>query len=266
MAASKDSDRAAWDADKDEFLVISLQELADEGKRADSGFKREALKHITMQFNERFQVNYLMSQLKSRLDTLKKDYKDFKFLKENSGFGWNDEVEIPTAPDDVWKAVIEASTPNSKSINMDKTSSNELDASFGRSPQSITKRKNEVDTTMNESSCSDDSDAVPPVSLRSKKKRKTQRDQRPAGAVIGNAVAKLVEVEIAKLKTMSTTKSDATQFNSRLEQALDSFSLNYEHLSASDIATMADIIGVGHNTVATRLQVLSILPAFYDFP
>ena len=25
MAASKDSDRAAWDADKDEFLVVSLQ-------------------------------------------------------------------------------------------------------------------------------------------------------------------------------------------------------------------------------------------------
>ncbi|KAG9409703.1 hypothetical protein AC1031_020016 [Aphanomyces cochlioides] len=107
MAASKDSDRAAWDADKDEFLVISLQEQADQGKRADSGFKWEAWKQITMQFNERFQVNYLMSKLKSRLDTLKKDYKDFKFLKENSGFGWNDELEIPTASDDVWKAVIE---------------------------------------------------------------------------------------------------------------------------------------------------------------
>ncbi|KAG9409704.1 hypothetical protein AC1031_020017 [Aphanomyces cochlioides] len=101
---------------------------------------------------------------------------------------------------------------------------------------------------MNESSCSDDSDAVPPVSLRSKKKRKVQSDQRTAGAVIGNAVAKLVEVEIAKLKTMSTTKSDATQYNSRLEHALDSLSLIYEHLSAGDIATMADIIGVGHNS------------------
>ena len=41
---------------------------------------------------------------------MKKDFKDFKFLKENSGFGWDDEKKIPTGPDEVWDDMIAVST------------------------------------------------------------------------------------------------------------------------------------------------------------
>jgi len=40
---------------------------------------------------------------------LKKDFKDFKFLKDNSGFGWDDGKQIPTAPEAVWEDVIAVS-------------------------------------------------------------------------------------------------------------------------------------------------------------
>jgi hypothetical protein len=42
---------------------------------------------------------------------LKKDYKDFKYLKDNSGFGWDAEKMIPTAPEEVWKDLIAVSIP-----------------------------------------------------------------------------------------------------------------------------------------------------------
>lgn len=70
--AKKESDcgRATWVPERDEFLVMNLQAQAELGKRADSGFKKEAWKAITVAFNQRFAVVYLPGQLKSRLDTV----------------------------------------------------------------------------------------------------------------------------------------------------------------------------------------------------
>jgi hypothetical protein len=71
--AKKESDggRATWVAERDEFLVINIQAQADLGKRADSGFKKDAWKTVTIAFNERFDVVYLPAQLKSRLDSVR---------------------------------------------------------------------------------------------------------------------------------------------------------------------------------------------------
>ena len=33
---------------------------------------------------------------------LVRNYEGYSALKENSGFGWNDELQIPTAPSSVW--------------------------------------------------------------------------------------------------------------------------------------------------------------------
>lgn len=37
----------------------------------------------------------------------KVEYKVFHSLKQNSGFGWNEESKIPTAPDEVWESYLE---------------------------------------------------------------------------------------------------------------------------------------------------------------
>jgi hypothetical protein len=60
-------DRAVWDNDRDAYLVGLLQEQARLGKRADSGFKKEAWTAVMMKYNEKFAVQYDRDQLKARL-------------------------------------------------------------------------------------------------------------------------------------------------------------------------------------------------------
>jgi Myb/SANT-like DNA-binding domain len=39
-----------------------------------------------------------------------KNYKTFRALKEQSGFGWDEVEKLPTARDNVWDAYIEATS------------------------------------------------------------------------------------------------------------------------------------------------------------
>ena len=48
------------------------------------------------------------AQLQSQFNGLKAKYKTFQACIDNSGFGWNDELKIPIAPDSVWDAYIKA--------------------------------------------------------------------------------------------------------------------------------------------------------------
>ena len=58
--------RATWDLEKDAFLIFLLQEQVNRGKRADSGFKKEAWTSVTDDFNKRFTVIYKLDQIKAR--------------------------------------------------------------------------------------------------------------------------------------------------------------------------------------------------------
>ncbi|RHY98011.1 hypothetical protein DYB35_010289 [Aphanomyces astaci] len=97
----KDS-RATWSHARDLFLVTQLQAQADSGKRADNGFKKEAWRAVCNAFNLEYGVNYLPAQLKSRVSNLDCDV---KYLRDNSGFGWDDALGLPTAPEMVWASI-----------------------------------------------------------------------------------------------------------------------------------------------------------------
>jgi len=58
--------RAKWDLEKDAWLVALLQEQVVRGKRADSGFKKEAWYTVNDDFNKRFTVSYKQDQIKAR--------------------------------------------------------------------------------------------------------------------------------------------------------------------------------------------------------
>ncbi|RHY39435.1 hypothetical protein DYB30_010955 [Aphanomyces astaci] len=94
----KDS-RATWSHAHDLFLVTQLQAQADSGKRADNGLKKEAWRAVCNAFNLEYGVNYLPAQLKSRVDC------DVKYLRDNSGFGWDDALGLPTAPETVLASI-----------------------------------------------------------------------------------------------------------------------------------------------------------------
>ena len=57
--------RATWNLEKDYLLIGLLQEQVSRGKRADSGFKKEAWTSVTGDFNKRFTVVYKQDQIKS---------------------------------------------------------------------------------------------------------------------------------------------------------------------------------------------------------
>jgi len=42
--------------------------------------------------------SFTKQHLKDKLKCLKKDYTTFQFLVDNSGFGWDERLKIPTAP------------------------------------------------------------------------------------------------------------------------------------------------------------------------
>ena len=52
-----------------------------------------------------FDAAYSIAPLTMKLQ-LKTAYKVFQAVKENSGFGWDIEKQIPTAPDEVWETYI----------------------------------------------------------------------------------------------------------------------------------------------------------------
>ncbi|KAH0611588.1 uncharacterized protein H6S33_010853 [Morchella sextelata] len=97
--------KATWDDDKDRLVLKLLLKQIKAGKRSDSGFKKEAWVQITAEFNLVFPTCE-KEQIKTRVTTLKRRLDVFQRLCENSGFGWDSEKKIPTAPNDVWDSYL----------------------------------------------------------------------------------------------------------------------------------------------------------------
>lgn len=81
------------------------------GKSADIGLKKEAWTAIINEFNKSTgNVELKKGQLQTKLGWLKKKFLVFKKLKEQSGFGWCEETNRPTAPKEVIYIYIRRST------------------------------------------------------------------------------------------------------------------------------------------------------------
>jgi len=50
--------REAWDLPKDAMLISLLMHQSDIGRRAESGFKKEAWTEVRLQFNSKFHTDY----------------------------------------------------------------------------------------------------------------------------------------------------------------------------------------------------------------
>ncbi|ETV64599.1 hypothetical protein, variant 2 [Aphanomyces astaci] len=84
---------------------------------------------------------------------------------------------------------------------------------------------------------SSDAASPPPKKLKQQLKK---RDRRSAGAVIGDAIAKLVDVEASKACHNSDPHKRVT---TAIECVLD----NYSHVDADHIAKLADMMGTGYS-------------------
>ncbi|KAF4033625.1 Myb/SANT-like DNA-binding domain [Phytophthora infestans] len=102
--------RASWDLDMDVFLVEAMTDQAKAGKRADSGFKKEAWVAVHESMNERFNKELTIQQIKTRVQTLKSKYTTISHMLRVSGFGWDTNHNVVLVHDDVWDRYVSPST------------------------------------------------------------------------------------------------------------------------------------------------------------
>jgi hypothetical protein len=97
-----------WTAEMTTVMLRSLVKQIRLGKRSDNGFKEEVWATVA---NDVLAFDSSLSFLdgprcQSKLDALKKKYDAWNRVKGRSGFGWDNERGVPTAPDDVWETAI----------------------------------------------------------------------------------------------------------------------------------------------------------------
>ena len=97
-----------WTEEEDEKLVEALMELVNTGKfKADNGFKPGYLTFLESSLQTKLPTARIKGKphIESRMKTLKKDFSavyDIRYGANSSGFGWNAEDNVVTAPRDVW--------------------------------------------------------------------------------------------------------------------------------------------------------------------
>lgn len=64
---AKQSIRAIWTEERDKIIIDALLEQAMQGKRADSGFKKEAWVAVERTLNKKTNLTFTKQQIKSRI-------------------------------------------------------------------------------------------------------------------------------------------------------------------------------------------------------
>ena len=79
------------------FIDIIQDHASKNGNFTDNGIKKKDWACISATFERKCNLHFDKSSLQSKYSDLKKKYNIFKKLKSQSGFGWDDEKQIPTA-------------------------------------------------------------------------------------------------------------------------------------------------------------------------
>ncbi|MQM09797.1 hypothetical protein Taro_042669 [Colocasia esculenta] len=94
-----------WREDGDQVLVdILVEHKVQHDGFVNGTFTKEAWRMALRQFNEKTQLSYTLSNLKNRFKNLKKWYAMYLNLKSRSGWGWDDDKNMPVPPsEDAWE-------------------------------------------------------------------------------------------------------------------------------------------------------------------
>lgn len=103
-----------WTAAMEERLFESLVEMVCAGKRAESGFKKEAWNHCVIKVKDVMRDSPLKEHLdvkkcKSKMDINKQQWREFDLLMHKSGWSFDSVTERFIAGDDEWEAHIAVS-------------------------------------------------------------------------------------------------------------------------------------------------------------
>jgi len=63
-------ERAQWDDSRDSFLVQGILQATREGKKSDTGFKKEIFHDLAKQFNAKYNTKLHLAQVRTRMNTV----------------------------------------------------------------------------------------------------------------------------------------------------------------------------------------------------
>ena len=86
------------------FLIDLLKEHDVPGFRTHNAWSKDAWTNIVRRMNAKFGTSYTVNQVKQQEQDLKKAYRSVKDLLAESGFGWDTERMMVTAPASVWSS------------------------------------------------------------------------------------------------------------------------------------------------------------------
>ena len=90
----------------EETLFLTLLKQVDIRKRADSGFKKEAWTACCVAIKDATGQLVTIEKCKNKVEAMKASWRNLNWLKEQSGFGWDEATGLVQADDQVWKEVI----------------------------------------------------------------------------------------------------------------------------------------------------------------
>ena len=98
---------AKWSNKEIDSIVEQLKQAQIDSNTSNNGFKKSVWVSIGDSFKDMLKTDRVCQTKQSRL---KGNYKDVKFVRELSGFGWDNKKFVPTAEDDVWDRLEEVSS------------------------------------------------------------------------------------------------------------------------------------------------------------
>jgi hypothetical protein len=96
----------AWTFAMEEALFNELIHQDELGKRADSGFKKEAWTAVLAEVYKRTTQKLTVERCKNKVDIMRTYWRGFNYLKNQSGFGFNEKTGLIEASDEVWKELL----------------------------------------------------------------------------------------------------------------------------------------------------------------
>lgn len=92
-----------WSKDDVDLVLDRLRQAQDEGNTSENGFKETVWQSISESFVDALKTGRCCQSKWSRI---KGEYKEVKFLREASGFGWDEDRCVPTAEEQVWEDLL----------------------------------------------------------------------------------------------------------------------------------------------------------------
>ncbi|KAI0520242.1 hypothetical protein KFK09_007713 [Dendrobium nobile] len=96
-----------WPEDHNVVLGELLLEQYVNGNFCNGNLQNEQWSSLVTALNQRLGSNYIKSSVMIRFKSMKADFKTLYQLKNCSGWGWDDDLYIPVAPDELWDEIVQ---------------------------------------------------------------------------------------------------------------------------------------------------------------